>query len=391
MYWNLPPLVPSIPAAMSLKRFDAINRYLHFNDKTQMVPADSQANIDKLFKVRPLLQVVKQQCNNLEQEEFHSIDEQIIPTKGRSNIRQYVPKKPHKWGIKVYIRCGISGILYHFHIYTGKNNNSKSTLGATGATVLSLCETLPKQTYYKIFFDNFFTSFPLLKKMKEDGFLCVGTMRANRLKGADKHLKSKRELSTIGRGSWDCVVDSESGISITRWLDNSIVHLATTYVPNESSGRVTRYSAETKQFISIDCPKVVSMYNKHMGGVDLLDMLLALYRINKRSKKNYHYIFYFLLNVACVNGWLLYRRYSDLLGEERKNQLTLLQFQKQVAEGLLNSGKYGISRKRGRPSRDASLSTSSSSVKIPVLREVSISKTFLIFPITTFGISFSTF
>jgi hypothetical protein len=66
---------------------------LHFNDNTQMVPADFQANIDKLFKVRPLLQVVKQQCNNLEQEEFHSIDEQIIPTKGRSNIRQYVPKK----------------------------------------------------------------------------------------------------------------------------------------------------------------------------------------------------------------------------------------------------------------------------------------------------------
>ena len=38
-------------------------------------------------------------------EEVHYIDEQIIPTKGLSSIKQYLPNKPNKWGIKVWARC----------------------------------------------------------------------------------------------------------------------------------------------------------------------------------------------------------------------------------------------------------------------------------------------
>ena len=32
-------------------------------------------------------------------------------------------------------------------------------------------------------------------------------------------------------------------------------------------------------------PAIVGEYNQHMGGVDLTDMLLALYRISVKSKK----------------------------------------------------------------------------------------------------------
>ena len=54
--------------------------------------------------------------------EGHCIDEQIIPTKGCSNIKQYFPNKPNKWGIKVWARCGISGVVYDFEVHTGKSN-----------------------------------------------------------------------------------------------------------------------------------------------------------------------------------------------------------------------------------------------------------------------------
>jgi len=49
-----------------------------------------------------------------------SIDEQIVPFKGRHGLMQYLPKKPHKWGYKVYVLSGISGYAYDIKLYAGK-------------------------------------------------------------------------------------------------------------------------------------------------------------------------------------------------------------------------------------------------------------------------------
>jgi hypothetical protein len=48
-----------------------------------------------------------------------------------------------------------------------------------------------------------------------------------------------------------------------------------------------------------------------MGGVDLFDMLLALYKCDHKSKKWYRRIFLWSLNVAVVNGWLYFT--SDIV------------------------------------------------------------------------------
>jgi hypothetical protein len=48
---------------------------------------------------------------------------------------------------------------------------------------------------------------------------------------------------------------------------------------------VKRWSAEHQSMIEVPCPEIVHQYNKHMGGVDLCDMLLALYRIKVGTRK----------------------------------------------------------------------------------------------------------
>ena len=67
-------------------------------------------------------------CNKIKSEANHSIDEQIIPakTKKSGGVRQYNPKKPHKWGFKNLVRAGI---IYDFFLYSGKivrQNTTKS-------------------------------------------------------------------------------------------------------------------------------------------------------------------------------------------------------------------------------------------------------------------------
>ncbi len=48
------------------------------------------------------------------------IDETIIPFKGCSSLKQYIPKKPHKWGFKLFVLADKNGIVYDFIPYTGK-------------------------------------------------------------------------------------------------------------------------------------------------------------------------------------------------------------------------------------------------------------------------------
>ena len=57
-----------------------------------------------------------------EPEAKQSVDEQIIPYKGKNSLRQYLPKKPKKWGFKVFARCGVSDLTYDFHMYDGERS-----------------------------------------------------------------------------------------------------------------------------------------------------------------------------------------------------------------------------------------------------------------------------
>ena len=95
-YWSGALRYPTIADAMSRNRFETLSRYLHFVDN------DSVHDVsDKLFKIRPILTAVRNECLKVELEEYHSIDEQIIPSKTKyTKMRQYNPKKPRKWGFK---------------------------------------------------------------------------------------------------------------------------------------------------------------------------------------------------------------------------------------------------------------------------------------------------
>ena len=121
MYWTNRFRIPSIANLMTVKHFEKLKRYIHFNNNDDALPKTPK-EFDKLFKIRSLIDSVLPKCQAIPTEEHHSIDEQIIPTKGRSGLRQYLPKKPNKWGIKVWARCGHSGILYDFEIYEGRKD-----------------------------------------------------------------------------------------------------------------------------------------------------------------------------------------------------------------------------------------------------------------------------
>ena len=94
----------------------------------------------------------------------------------------------------------------------------------------------------------------------------------------------------------------------------------------------------------------VKEYNESMGGVDLNDMPTSLYRVDKQTMKRWYLkINIHLVNICKVNRWLLYRRYREQLRVPKKNQHSMLQFMKGVADALLFVGKEPVRKTPGRP------------------------------------------
>ena len=53
--------------------------------------------------------------------QFLSIDESMISFKGHLSFIQYLPKKPHKWGMKAWVLAeSTSGYMWNWKLYLGK-------------------------------------------------------------------------------------------------------------------------------------------------------------------------------------------------------------------------------------------------------------------------------
>uniref|UniRef100_A0A8C1TF05 PiggyBac transposable element-derived protein domain-containing protein n=1 Tax=Cyprinus carpio TaxID=7962 RepID=A0A8C1TF05_CYPCA len=338
MYWQTATCYDPIATVMGRKRFDNLRTYIHMNDNTN-VKQKGEPGYDPLFKVRPVLEKVRANFLKVEPEENHSIDEQMIPFKGKIGMKQYIKNKPHKWGIKVFTRAGVTGLVYDFEVYTGKGTvTNERGLGVAGEVVLHLVSEVPKGLNYKCFFDNWFTSPELIVELKKMGILTVATNR-NRLRGCT--LKSDKELSKAGRGAYEVKYKKTSGMSIVKWYDNKAVLLASSFIGPEPVERCRRWSKEKKEYVEVERPHIVKVYNHNMGGGDLADMFAALYRIDIRPHRWYLRILYYLIDLSLVNGWLLYRRH--LTQKQEKKYMPLLDFRVQVADALIKVGKQRIS------------------------------------------------
>lgn len=198
--------------------------------------------------------------------------------------------KPHKWGFKMFTRAGVSGIIYDFTLYIGEGTCKSYGLGISSDIVLFLSSNMPVNQNFKLFFDNWFSSISLMIALKEKGILAVGTIRSNRLKNCT--LSSEKELQKRGRGSSDFKYEATHNLIACRWYDNKSVQLVSNYAGKNPMSECKRWCRKEKKFITIPRPGIVECYNKHMGGVDLADMLLELYQINQRSNKYYMCIVY---------------------------------------------------------------------------------------------------
>jgi hypothetical protein len=135
-----------------------IHKFLHFADNNHIVQSDQQGH-DRLSKVRPILDKIDERFMII----YHphkecAIDEVMVPYKRRSVLKQHMPKKPVRRGLKVWMRANSqNGFVSQFQVYAGKEVCSSET-GLGSCVVKGLTRTLVNENYH-IYCDHFFTLF----------------------------------------------------------------------------------------------------------------------------------------------------------------------------------------------------------------------------------------
>jgi hypothetical protein len=135
-YWSSKYKVDLVAENLSNKRFEEIKRFLHFTDNT------TRDVNDRLWKVRPVLTSIRDAVLSVQREKSLSVDEQIVPFKGKSSLKQYNPRKPHRWGYKIWVLSGVSGFAYDFEVYSGETHEieqGEADLGPSSNVVVRLC------------------------------------------------------------------------------------------------------------------------------------------------------------------------------------------------------------------------------------------------------------
>ena len=204
-------------------------------------------------------------------------------------------------------------------IYLGRKQTSGFSLGPGEEVVFQLTKDL-ERSFCTVYFDNFFNSPKLIEKLFQKGIYGIGTVWANR-----KQMSKMIDDKWMKRG--DCKFLFSGNTMACKWMDNrSVLLLSSALEGMNDILSVQRKEKGSKTKSSVPWPKVVKLYNSSMCGVDLMNQRTAAYRLDRKSSIRFYLrIFFDLMDIPCVNSYLIYNM-------KHPSKLSLLDYKIVVAK-----------------------------------------------------------
>lgn len=350
-YWSTDILIetPFFGKTMKRDRFMQILRYLHFSD-SDLAPQPGDANFTILYKVNAIMsKFVDKMVDQYVPKRQLSVDEVMVPFKGRLSFKQYMPAKPTKWGIKMWALAEAdTGYISFCKIYSGRTDGTANGLAhRVVKSCLEGAEVLGQG--YHVYMDNFFTTPALLNDLFENHNTgACGTVRSNR-RDLPRSIMRKNPEGITNRG--DMQFRQKGAINATVWKDKKNVSVIST-IHDSSTTTVQRNVQQPNgqfQQQDIPCPQMVVDYTQYMGGVDRANQYTQYYVFQHKTLKWPKRIFFTMLEILKFNAFKLFLCSPNHQPGPNRRTLTFLDFSKAVAEGLIG-GYTGGSVRMGRPS-----------------------------------------
>ena len=271
-----------------MNRFEIILKHIRFDD---LETRKERKNDDKFAPFRAMWEMFIQNCKrNYNPSENVCIDEQLVPFRGRCCFRQYLPSKPDKYGLKIFLLVDCkTGYIYHGIPYTGGVPGNGPTVGLASKTVKELVSDL-HDSGRNITADNFFTDFNLADELLLKRLTLVGTVR-----------KNKKDLPPEFQADKNRTV----GSSLFGFDKNVTI---VSYVPKRNKSVTLLSTMHHDNSVDADSgkPEIILFYNATKGAVDTVDQLCHSYSVQRKTKRWPLACFYNLLNLTCINAFVIF-------------------------------------------------------------------------------------
>ena len=300
-YWKTSWIaeVPFFSRVMPRDRFMLIFWMLHVSHSTVSPPK----RIDKI-KLFLELMLTRFQANYAPQRSL-AIDETMLCFRGRFAGKQYMPKKPVKWGIKAFSLADSSnGYLLNILLYTGAEtldgtNYQFSTLPQPARVVMHLLEPYIHQGHH-LFTDRYYSSIPLAQALHDNETAFTGTCVRDRVDLPD----IIRGGQTPGEG--EVMAFRDDRLMALTWRAKKkkapVVMLST-----ECSAQMVTVPSRHSGAAAQKKPIAVHTYNQNMNGVDISDQYTATYPFTRKTIKWWRKVFFWLIDLCVTNSYAVYR------------------------------------------------------------------------------------
>ena len=330
--------LPHFTAHTSRDRFEQLLTMLHFADN-ENIPQD--LGTARRFEEKLADQLTAVSHNSaklLTPSKALSIDEMMVRFYGRSVLRQYMPAKPNKYGVKLWaICCACCGYSLTQNIYLG---SSVQTVGGRDV-VLQLSEPYFEKGHV-IYCDRFFSHLDLAAYLRSRQTGMVGTADITSLEPDLKYLvnnmhsltwaykwyKYKANFKFRTMQGQEEKPQAEESVCLLVWMDkkyrttNKQVVFITNCIPaiptdpeHQCHRKNIRDENGNYSRKLIASPPIDKAYNYRMGGVDRHDRLVGQHVIPLTSKRGYIKIFFNILDSAMVNAWILFKTAKQANGQ----------------------------------------------------------------------------
>lgn len=307
---------PLCIAAMSQKRFIFISYCLRFDDGQSR---EERKKNDKLAPIRQIFDMFVTACHsNYTPGPDCTVDESLLSFRGRCGFKQYIPNKPSKYGIKLFVLAdNDTSYSVKSIAYTGAGtfvDQAHMDVPVPTKAVLGLVDCI-EGTNRNITTDNYYTSIPLAKELKSRKLTLVGTLKKNKTCIPPCFLTKSSE-GTLYYG-FDKLNDFTL-LSVTPKKNKKVIFL--------SSMHQTKNSEGNKEEINL-------YYNKTKGGVDSHDQKCGLFTTARKTNRWPMRLFYGILDSSIVNAFVIMSANVEAVAAKRRDQRTY--FMKSVARSLI--------------------------------------------------------